>query len=266
MHLSKKLDLEMEHSRKTGDIYQYIKVRKLRTMIGPFDKYRMRLMDCVLKTNFRHGLMLDIGSNIGELVEIYRKHSSGLVLCDRDYFFLNGARISNSGSKNIKLVSGNLRELPFKKDTFDAVVTLQTLEHLVRDEQARAVSDIIRVAKPGSYIYISMPNRFSLAGLEGKIIQLFVKGYRWDAWDTDHKYIHSSWEFVNFLKGTGRDAIDIVSVHGSYFLPGSIIIRMPLWLQGILGFLSYLFGRYLGYLFPFCCIGFTTMITFRKKR
>lgn len=266
MHLSKRLDLEMERSRKIGDIRQYIKARKLRTTIGPFDKYRMRIVDCVLKTNFRHGLMLDIGSNIGELTNIYRKYSSNLVLCDRDDFFLNGARISNPGSEDIKFVSGNLRELPFKKDTFDTIITLQTLEHLVRDEQARAVNDIIMVAKPGSYIYISMPNRFSLAGLEGKIIQLFVKGYKWDAWDTDHKYIHSSWEFVNFLKETGRDAIDIVSVHGSYFLPGSVTIRLPLWLQDILGFLSYIFGRYAGNLFPFSHIGFTTMITFRKKR
>lgn len=177
MHLSKKLDLEMEEARSMGDIRRYIKARQFRTQISPFDKYRIKLMGYLLQKEAM-GTVLDIGCNIGAMVKFYEKRSSLITLCDIDEFTVKGAKISNINSSNLNFVCGNIRDLPFKNGYFDTIVTLETIEHVPQQKQKQSLEEILRVAKSGATIYISTPNRFSPAGLEGKIIELFVKDYK----------------------------------------------------------------------------------------
>ena len=263
MHLSKKLESELKKFKSAENIEEFVKARRLMTRISPFDWYRIKLMGDILQRQSFLGNILDIGSNIGSMAKFYRDHSCQITFCDVDAFIIKGAKIANIHSAKLNFTCGDIRNLPFKDSNFDTIIVLETIEHLHRYDRTHALEEILRVAKPNANIYISTPNRFSLAGLEGRIIEFFLKNYKWDAWNADHRYVYHSWEFIRFLRDF-NDRIEIKRIYGSYFLPGSSLVRMPFFIQRILGFFSYLIARYIGYLFPFRYLGFTTIISFKK--
>ena len=53
---------------------------------------------------------------------------------------------------------GDVRELPFRNDSFDAIYSMGTIEHF--DETERAAAEIARVLKPGGRAIIGVPNRY----------------------------------------------------------------------------------------------------------
>ena len=52
---------------------------------------------------------------------------------------------------------GDVRELPFCDDSFDAIYSMGTIEHFAETE--RAVSEMARVLKPGGCAIVGVPNR-----------------------------------------------------------------------------------------------------------
>jgi SAM-dependent methyltransferase len=52
---------------------------------------------------------------------------------------------------------GDVRDLPFRTASFDAIYSMGTIEHF--DETERAVEEIARVLKPGGRAIIGVPNR-----------------------------------------------------------------------------------------------------------
>jgi SAM-dependent methyltransferase len=52
----------------------------------------------------------------------------------------------------------DVRALPFRDNSFDAIYSMGTIEHF--DETARAVDEMHRVLKPGGRAIIGVPNRF----------------------------------------------------------------------------------------------------------
>lgn len=56
--------------------------------------------------------------------------------------------------ENVNIIA-QAEKLPFQKNTFDAVCTEEVLEHLPHPEKATA--ELMRVTKPGGYIYVSVP-------------------------------------------------------------------------------------------------------------
>jgi 2-polyprenyl-3-methyl-5-hydroxy-6-metoxy-1,4-benzoquinol methylase len=59
----------------------------------------------------------------------------------------------------VNLVQGNLVQTGFADDSFELVVSLQTIEHLW--EQPRFVAECARILKPGSVVVLSTPNRLT---------------------------------------------------------------------------------------------------------
>lgn len=57
--------------------------------------------------------------------------------------------------KGIKVVQADARRLPFQDSSFDLIVCLDVLEHIVEDDLA--ASEIFRVLKPGGSFLISVP-------------------------------------------------------------------------------------------------------------
>ena len=260
MHFFKTLDLELKRARDAFDVDGYIRARKQRNSLGAFDRYRLRLTGELLR-NLVVGSVLDIGANIGAMVKHYQQYNTKITLCDLDHFVLTAAR---KNYPELKFTCANLKSLPFKNNSFNTVVSLETIEHLTLSQQEEAINELIRVAKPGAILCVSTPNRFSLPGIEGSFIQWFVKGYKWDAWDNDHKYIYSARDFEIFLKRFQKKLL-LKKFYGSYYLPGSLLVRLPVCLQRSLGMASYLVSRYLGNLFPFRYIGFTAIAVLKKK-
>ena len=52
---------------------------------------------------------------------------------------------------------GDVRDLPFRDASFDAIYSMGTIEHF--DETERAVEEMARVLKPGGRAIVGVPNR-----------------------------------------------------------------------------------------------------------
>jgi SAM-dependent methyltransferase len=61
------------------------------------------------------------------------------------------------GGQPLRDAVGDVRDLPFRTDSFDAIYSMGTIEHF--DETERAVEEIARVLKPGGSAIIGVPNR-----------------------------------------------------------------------------------------------------------
>lgn len=57
----------------------------------------------------------------------------------------------------LRAAVGDVRELPFQDDSFDAIYSMGTIEHFAATEQA--VAEMARVLKPGGRAIIGVPNR-----------------------------------------------------------------------------------------------------------
>ena len=53
---------------------------------------------------------------------------------------------------------GDVRDLPFRDESFDAIYSMGTIEHF--DETERAVEEMARVLKPGGRAIVGVPNRY----------------------------------------------------------------------------------------------------------
>lgn len=67
---------------------------------------------------------------------------------------------SNAPDLPLRLIQGDVRDLPFAPASFDFVYTMGTIEHI--DEYEQAVREIRRVLRPGGRAIIGVPHRFDL--------------------------------------------------------------------------------------------------------
>jgi len=61
------------------------------------------------------------------------------------------------GSETLRSAVSDVRDLPFRDDSFDAVYSMGTIEHFAETE--RAIAEMARVLKPGGRAIIGVPNR-----------------------------------------------------------------------------------------------------------
>ncbi len=73
------------------------------------------------------------------------------------------------------LVHGNAKTLPFPDRMFDAIVSVEMMEHVFRPDRPQVLREAARVIKPGGTIAISTPNAHS------PIEQVKVLAIRWPA-------------------------------------------------------------------------------------
>lgn len=239
-----------------------VKKRHEHIMQSPFEKYRLKLLNLLFRNSI-NGTVLEIGCNIGAAAKIYKSNIRKAVLMDIDLFLLKCANHFNADSKNLSFVCGDSVDLPFQEFSFDSIIFTEVLEHISKEFHNKVLKEILRIGKVNCTILISTPNRLSFPALEGKFIELFFKDYVWNAWNAEHRYIYSSKEFINFLSSNG---LCIKKWFGYYFLPGSLLVRLPKKLQQILGYFSYLFSKYLGKIFPFKYLGFSTIVELQRLK
>jgi SAM-dependent methyltransferase len=58
---------------------------------------------------------------------------------------------------------GNLGRLPFRDESFDAIVSLSVMEHL--DDPAQVLAELHRVLRPGGGLVLLTPNRFDYVSI-----------------------------------------------------------------------------------------------------
>ncbi|GAA2082163.1 class I SAM-dependent methyltransferase [Aeromicrobium halocynthiae] len=97
--------------------------------------------------------VLEAGCGEGYGADLLARHAAGVVALDYDAYATGHAR---SAYPDVPVVRGNLVALPLADRSVDAVVSLQTVEHLW--DQPTFVAECVRVLRPGGLLVISTPN------------------------------------------------------------------------------------------------------------
>ena len=83
------------------------------------------------------------------------------------------AKHAYADRKNLQFTEGSCAKLPFADASFDAVVSFETIEHIV--EQAEFLDEIKRLLKPTGLLIISSPNRAEYSDKRGYKNEFHVK-------------------------------------------------------------------------------------------
>ena len=140
-------------------------------------RFRRRLLRHLPKAG---DLLLDCASGPVQFDD-YLDYSRGFarhVCVDRSLAALQGAR-RRLGGRGL-FVLADVANLPFKAQSFDAVISLNTLFHLPAGEQERAIDELLRVARPGTpaLIVYSWGRHAPLTRLLDGILRLAKGGER----------------------------------------------------------------------------------------
>ena len=101
--------------------------------------------------------ILDIACGVGYGSKMFLEHNAKSVIgCDLSNESLDYAKEHFSG-KNIEFYKKDIRSLDFPDETFDCIVSFETLEHV--KEQEIVLRELNRVLKKGGMLIISTPNK-----------------------------------------------------------------------------------------------------------
>lgn len=67
------------------------------------------------------------------------------------------------GITNISWIEADIQSIPFEKESFDTVISCETIEHV--PNPVLAVQELARVLKPGGTLYLTTPNYFNFFGI-----------------------------------------------------------------------------------------------------
>lgn len=97
--------------------------------------------------------VLEAGCGEGYGADLLSAHTASINALDYDDYATGHVR---RAYPQIPVVRGNLVRLPYADESFDVVVSLQTIEHLWNQEAFAA--ECLRVLRPGGRMVISTPN------------------------------------------------------------------------------------------------------------
>jgi 2-polyprenyl-3-methyl-5-hydroxy-6-metoxy-1,4-benzoquinol methylase len=106
-------------------------------------------------TRHRQGRLLDVGCGNGWSSSIFAKSGYDVVGVD-----LNPDAFEPTPSPNLSFKKGSALEIPFPAACFDVVASYQMIEHVPDPELA--LTEMLRVTKPGGTISIVSPNILSI--------------------------------------------------------------------------------------------------------
>ena len=144
----------MDHFNLLAPIYDKI------IPAGPPDRFTRWL------AGKRHAALLDVGGGTGRTAQLLRDHADTLVLVDLSMEML---RVSQRKG-GLRPVCGQSERLPFPESSFDCVVMIDALHHVI--DQAASAAEMWRVLAPGGSILIQEPNPQTTAG---KLIAIMEK-------------------------------------------------------------------------------------------
>jgi ubiquinone/menaquinone biosynthesis C-methylase UbiE len=156
-------------------------------------------------------LVLDFGAGNGAQTLELVKLGCRVVACDIDQNDLDilSRYLQDNKIEGVTPVRYDGSTLPFVDEHFDAVVSFAVLEH-VQDE-AKALSEIHRVLKPGGDFLIAVPNKWWIFETHGARLPLLpwnrVPFFSWLP-----KSLHS--KFANARIYRKKDIVSLLRTHG----------------------------------------------------
>jgi len=137
--------------------------------------------------------LLNVWSRTGEAIQYLRKSFPGIKI---DNIELSDKFVEKA-KKAVpmeKFIRGTLHKFPFRDNTFDCVMSLETLEHTAEPE--KFLGEIYRVLKPGKKLVMSLPP--ATVEYTSVIADFFHIGHG----EGPHKFL-SSWSVKKMLRKAG---------------------------------------------------------------
>ena len=110
--------------------------------------------------------LLEIGCGRGGLsnyIARLQEPPAKIFACDFSSDALTIAKVRFANQECITWQNEDIQALSFSDNTFDRIVSCETIEHV--PDPAKAVLELYRVLKPGGILYLTCPNYFNFFGL-----------------------------------------------------------------------------------------------------
>ena len=164
---------------------------------GPRHFLRLGLMERLLKKNLRNGLVLDAGCGDGALSIRLAKRGFLVTAVDssEEWCGIFERRLHNTRLKEkIKIICSPLEKANFTRESFDAIVCGELLEHIENDREI--MEKLCLLLRKNGILILSVP--------------LINKG--WDTWDkiTGHTRLYALEELTSLLEHLGFQITRIV--------------------------------------------------------
>lgn len=107
-------------------------------------------------TPFNPGSLLDVGCAWGRMFPIYRRNGLSISGVDISSAMIEAARQQWHGGEAVEsLQESSAEQLPFSEGTFDNLVCLATFDATYQHE---AMTEFLRVTRPGAHLYVTGKN------------------------------------------------------------------------------------------------------------
>ena len=164
-----------QSSRKTAMYFDAIHA-DFASRMNPFDlDARLAWFDRAFNRYPLVGRVLDVGAGLGHFSDLASSRDVRVAPLD-----IAPRLVAKLHERHTKAVCGSAIELPFCDGTFDAVISSECIEHT--PDPALAVSECLRVLKPGGRLYLTTPNfvwRWSISVAEWLRIRKFEGIENW---------------------------------------------------------------------------------------
>ena len=109
----------------------------------------------------KHTKVLDVGCGTGEQVRLLRKLGCEVSGVEPAPAMRQKAIESNPGAQ---IVDGTITAIPFDDNSFDAVLSIEVLRYMHRDDVIRSYREMLRVLKPGGQLFVTHVNLLAADG------------------------------------------------------------------------------------------------------
>jgi len=174
-----------------------------------FEKNRLSVIDQLIPYTRDSLKALDVGCAIGVFTNLLHQKGYEALGIDTNKELLTFAK-NRYPHCTFKLM--NALHLDLAPSTFDFVLALELIEHL--GNPYKLLKNIHQVLKEDGVILLSTPNRLSLEGARGVVMER-AASINWNAWDAEHKHVYTSIEIIQLL----RQFFRIEKVVGYYYVP-----------------------------------------------
>lgn len=119
-----------------------------------------RVLACLslLRTyDLKHRTLVDVGSSFGWLEKEILKIDKTVKIIGIEPDF-EAVNFSNKNIKNAKFLVGNALKLPVKNNYADIATLFDVVEHVPKNSENVALSEVNRVLKPKGLLFLSTPN------------------------------------------------------------------------------------------------------------
>ena len=171
--------------------------------------------------------VLEVACGRGGFVTELAGAAARVTGCDFSFSALCVARRKIAGASSdspVALVHGDVQQLPFADDSFDLIVSCETIEHV--PDVRMAILEMHRVTRPGGKLFLTTPNYLNLTGL----YELYARARRRKRNDDqpfDRRQCFP--QIRRWIRGAGWKILGTDGTVHQFLLPG----RSPVRLEGV---------------------------------